>query len=68
MLGSGQRLPGSDAPVDGVDAVAIMVWVQDPPGDRLADAFAIVSAITWDAGIVTGDPKFPQVEHLTAID
>lgn len=34
----------------------------------LADAFAIASAITLDAAVVTGDPEFRQVEHLVAID
>lgn len=33
----------------------------------LADAFAISSAITLDAAVVTGDPEFRAVAHLVKI-
>lgn len=33
----------------------------------LADAFAIASAITLDAAVVTGDPEFHAVAHLVDI-
>jgi predicted nucleic acid-binding protein len=32
-----------------------------------ADAFALASALREDACIVTGDPEFKEVEHLTKI-
>jgi len=33
----------------------------------LADAFAMASAIIWDAAVVTGDPEFRAVAHLVEI-
>ena len=32
-----------------------------------ADAFAVVSAIEYNATVVTGDPEFRQVEHLVKL-
>jgi len=32
-----------------------------------ADAFAVASAIEYNATVVTGDPEFRQVEHLVKI-
>lgn len=33
-----------------------------------ADAFAVTTAVKYDAAVVTGDPDFKQVEHLVKVE